>query len=55
MKFGQKVCEERRWFAWRPVRLIDGSWVMFEYTYRLKDAFWGKCYYEYRLKPKHHV
>jgi hypothetical protein len=38
MIFGQAVYTTRPWFAWRPVRLMDGSWAWLTRVNRFRDG-----------------
>ena len=49
MIFGKKLNEWCQWFAWYPVQLNDGRWVLLELVKR-KGAGW---HYKYRkMKPQ---
>lgn len=47
--------KERKWFAWHPVRLVNGCWVWLEYVWKnYSSACGGGWRYDinYKLKEK---
>jgi len=40
MPFERVYTGWREWYAWRPVRLIDNSWVWGKRIYRRKSWLW---------------
>lgn len=49
MMLGQALYTRQIWFAWRPVRLVDGRWAWLRRVERFRDGVgsWGFYFYRY--------
>lgn len=50
----EEFSDWRPWYAWHPVKTIDGWWVWFEWVERQFWSSWAGCGYDHRIpEPKH--
>jgi len=43
---GETIYSQKKWFAWRPVKLKDGQWVWWEYVWIMSERnYWHSAYH----------